>query len=69
MRCIKRGGDVGRVDDIEVLLYVHRNRRLIGTGAQDGHLAFHTASKLLGKVGGGGGGGGGWSLGGVYLQL
>ena len=36
------------VDD-EVLLYVHRNRRLIkllGTGAQDGHLDFHTAPEF-----------------------
>ena len=31
-----------------VLLYVHRNRRLIklGTGAQDVHLDFHTAPEL-----------------------
>ena len=27
----------------EVLLYIHRNRRFIMTGAQDGHLDFHTA--------------------------
>ena len=34
---------------VEVLLYVHRNRRLnfsLGTGAQDGHLDFHTAPEL-----------------------
>ena len=29
-----------------VLLYVHRNRRLIRTGAQDVHLDFHTAPEL-----------------------
>ena len=28
-----------------VLLYVHRNIGLLGTGAQDGHLNFHTASE------------------------
>ena len=27
---------------VEVLLYVHRNRRFIDTGAQDVHLDFHT---------------------------
>ena len=27
----------------EVLLYVHRTVGLLGTGAQDGHLNFHTA--------------------------
>ena len=27
----------------EVLLYVHRNRRLIRDGSQDVHLDFHTA--------------------------
>ena len=59
-----RGGEVGRVDDVEVLLYVHRNRRLIGTGAQDGHLDFHTASKLLGEVGVGWGGG--WGGGSIF---
>ena len=33
--------------NVEVLLYVHRNRRLIlGTGAQDGHLDFYTAPEL-----------------------
>ena len=32
---------------VEVLLYVHRNRRLIRDGgAQDGHLDFHTAPEL-----------------------
>ena len=32
---------------VKVLLYVHRNRRLkLGTGAQDGHLDFHTAPEL-----------------------
>ena len=29
-----------------VLLYVHKNRRLIRDGAQDGHLDFHTAPEL-----------------------
>ena len=30
-----------------MLLYVHRNRRLIrGTGAQDVHIDFHTAPEL-----------------------
>ena len=29
-----------------VLLYVHRNRRLIRDGDQDGHLDFHTAPGL-----------------------
>ena len=31
---------------VEVLLYVHRNRRLIRDGAQDDHLDFHTAPEL-----------------------
>ena len=32
---------------VEVLVYVHRNRRFIrGTGAQDDHLEFHTAPEL-----------------------
>ena len=30
----------------EVLLYVHKNWSLLGTGAQDGHLDFHTAPEL-----------------------
>ena len=38
-----RGGDW---DVVEVLLYVHRNHSLLGTGAQDGHLDFHTAPEL-----------------------
>ena len=37
------GGYVGVVV-VEVLLDVHR--RLLGTGAQDGHLDFHTAPEL-----------------------
>ena len=32
--------------DVEVLLYVHRNHSLLGTGAQDVHLDFHTAHEL-----------------------
>ena len=37
-----------QVVDVEVLPYVHRNRRFIklGAGALDAHLDFHTASKL-----------------------
>ena len=32
---------------VEVLIYVHRNRRLTRDGgAQDGHLDFHTAPEL-----------------------
>ena len=32
---------------VEVLLYVHGNGvGLLGTGAQDGHLDFHTAPEL-----------------------
>ena len=31
---------------VEVLLYVHRNLGLLGTGAQDVHLDFHTAPEL-----------------------
>ena len=30
----------------EVLLYVHKTVGLLGTGAQDGHLDFHTAPQL-----------------------
>ena len=30
----------------EVLLYVHRNRRCIRDGSQDGHLDFHTAPQI-----------------------
>ena len=29
-----------------MVLNVHRNRRLLGTGAQDDHLDFHTAPEL-----------------------
>ena len=32
---------------VEVLRYVHRNRRLIRDGAQGGHLNFHTAPSEL----------------------
>ena len=32
---------------VEVLLYVHRNHRLLGTGVQDGHLHFHTLVEEL----------------------
>ena len=33
-----------------MLLYVHRNRRLIrGTGGKDGHLDFHTAPEFSAK--------------------
>ena len=31
---------------VEVLLYVHRNRRFIRVGSQDGRLDFHTAPEL-----------------------
>ena len=31
---------------VEVMLYVHRSRRLTSDGAQDGHLDFHTAPEL-----------------------
>ena len=31
---------------VEVLLYIHRNHGLLGTGAQDVHLDFHTAPEL-----------------------
>ena len=31
---------------VEVLLYVHRNRSLLGTRAQCSHLNFHTAPEL-----------------------
>ena len=31
---------------VQVLLYVYRKRSLLGTGAQDGHLDFHTAPEL-----------------------
>ena len=44
----RRGGLCGetRFVVVEVLLYVHRNVGLLGTGAQDGHLDFHTAPEL-----------------------
>ena len=32
---------------VEVLLYVHRNRRFIRDGTQDVHLDFHTAPELV----------------------
>ena len=35
---------------VEVLLYVHRNCRLIRDGSPDGHLDFHTASELCLQV-------------------
>ena len=40
--------DVVVVVVVEVLLYVHRNSRfhVLGTGAQDVHLDFHTAPVL-----------------------
>ena len=39
--------DVQSLLAVEVLPYVHRNRRLIRDGtAQDGHLDFHTAPEL-----------------------
>ena len=41
---------IERVVEVEVLLYVHRNRMLIGTGAQDGHLDFHTAPERCDRV-------------------
>ena len=41
---------MGNVEVAEVLLYVHRKRRLLGTGAQDSHLDFHTAPELWGNV-------------------
>ena len=31
---------------VEVLLYGHRNRRLVRDGSPDGHLDFHTAPEL-----------------------
>ena len=31
---------------VEVLLFGHRNRRLIRDGSQDGHLDFHTVPEL-----------------------
>ena len=31
---------------VEVLLYVHKTTGLLGTGAQDVHLDFHTAPEL-----------------------
>ena len=34
------------LDVVEVLLYVHRNVGLLGTGAQDVHLHFPTAPEL-----------------------
>ena len=35
---------------VKVLLYVQRNRGLLGTGAQDVHLDFHTAPELCTPV-------------------
>ena len=32
--------------DVEVMLYVHGTVGLLGTGAQDVHLVFHTAPEL-----------------------
>ena len=35
---------------VEVLLYVHRNRRFIRDGSPDVHLDFHTAPELWGSA-------------------
>ena len=52
-RRLIRGGSPGRPPRLShsswALIYVHRNRRFfrkLGTGAQDGHLDFHTAPEL-----------------------
>ena len=43
---LRHGKDVV---EVEVLLYVQRNRSLLGTGAQDIHLDFLTVPELWGK--------------------
>ena len=45
--CVGVGGERGI--EVEVLLYVHRNRMLIRDESQDSHLDFHTAPELGGK--------------------
>ena len=46
---IVQGDRLLECSELSVLLYVHRNRRLIrGGGAQDGHLDLHTAPEFCG---------------------
>ena len=45
-KCVAVLEDVVVVVVVEVLLYVHRNHRLIRTGAQDIHLNSHRAPEL-----------------------
>ena len=46
-RKLKAAVSCGKSKMVEALLYVHGNRRVIlGRGALDGHLDFHTAPEL-----------------------